>query len=223
MISIWIVVLFFFILAFIAYNLKINKIEGFGFDNDPSQFIEPSIHPNFITKEEGDYILEMAEYNYKESTVVGTDADGIRKSQTYWLDKNDPIAKKIITKVCAIDGYNIEQSEDIQVVKYEPNGYYREHHDSCCEDDDECREFKKSGHRILTMIIYLSDDFEGGSTRFPNIDKEFKPEKYGGLLFYPMNKNGDKCHDNSLHAGMPVTSGEKYIANVWLKDKEFFK
>lgn len=221
MISIWIVVLFFFILALITYNLKINKKieEGFGFDNDPSQFTEPSVYPNFITKEEADYILEMAEYNYIESTVIGSDADGIRKSQTYWLDKDDPIAKKIITKVCAIDGYSIEQSENIQVVKYEPNGYYKEHHDSCCENNEHCEEFNKDGNRILTMVVYLTDDFEGGATKFPNIDKEYKPKKYSGLLFYPMNKNGDKCHNNSLHGGMPVTSGEKYIANVWLRDK----
>jgi prolyl 4-hydroxylase len=222
MISIWFVVLFFFILALITYNLKINKkMEGFGFDKDPSQFIEPSIHPNFITKEDADYILEMAEYNYEESIIVGDKPDGIRKSQTYWLNKDDPIAKKIITKVCAIDKYNIEQAEDIQVVKYEPNGYYKEHHDSCCDDNDLCKKFNKDGNRVLTMVIYLNDEFEGGSTRFPNIDKEYKPEKYSGILFYPMNKNGDKCHDNSLHAGMPVTSGEKYIANVWLRDKTY--
>jgi prolyl 4-hydroxylase len=221
MISIWIVVLFFFILALITYNLKINKKieEGFGFDNDPSQFIEPSIHPNFITKEDADYILEMAEYNYEDSIIVSYKADGIRKSQTYWLDKDDPIAKKIITKVCAIDGYSIEQSEDIQVVKYEPNGYYKEHHDSCCDNNEICRKFNKDGPRVLTMIIYLNNDFEGGETKFPNIDKKYTPEKYSGLLFYPMNKNGDKCHDNSLHAGMPVTSGQKYIANVWIREK----
>lgn len=221
MISIWIVVLFFFILALITYNLKINKKieEGFGFDNDPSQFIEPSIHPNFITKEDADYILEMAEYNYEDSIIVGGPADGIRKSQTYWLDKDDPIAKKIITKVCAIDGYNIEQREDIQVVKYEPNGYYKEHHDSCCDDNEICRKFNKDGNRVLTMVIYLNNGFEGGATKFPNIDKEYKPEKYSGILFYPMNKNGDKCHDNSLHGGMPVISGEKYIANVWIREK----
>ena len=82
-----------------------------------------------------------------------------------------------------------------------------------------CKKFNKDGYRVLTMVIYLNDDFEGGATKFPNIDKEYKPEKYSGLLFYPMNKNGDKCHDNSLHAGMPVISGEKYIANVWIRDK----
>ena len=105
------------------------------------------------------------------------------------------------------------------MVKYEPNGYYNEHHDSCCDNNDKCKEFTKDGNRILTMVIYLNDDFEGGATRFPKIDKNFKPKKYSGILFYPMNKNGDKCHTNSLHAGMPVTKGQKYIANVWIREK----
>ena len=212
----WVVILLFVIMA-ILFNLK----EGFGFDDDESQFIEPKIYPNFITEEEAKYILEMAEYNYKESVIFGGNNDGIRKSQTYWLSKQDDIAKSIIKKVCDIDGHTMEQTEDIQVVKYEPNGYYKEHHDSCCDDNDVCREFKKFGNRIVTMVIYLNDDFEGGATRFSNINKDFKPKKYSGILFYPMNKNGDKCHNNSLHAGMPITSGEKYIANVWIRDKHF--
>ena len=62
MIQIWYIVIFFMILAIITFMYK-NK-EGFGYDNDPSQFIEPSLYPNFITKEQAKYILEMAEYNY---------------------------------------------------------------------------------------------------------------------------------------------------------------
>ena len=193
--------------------------EGFGYDNAPSQFREPKVYPNFITKEDANYILDIAEHNYSESTIVKGNINEIRKSQTYWLSKDDPVAAKIIKNVCKIDGHNIEQAEDIQVVKYEPNGFYREHHDSCCDNDDRCKEFIKDGNRLVTMLIYLNDDFQGGETRFPNLDKGFKPKKYSGLLFYPMNKDGDKCHENSLHAGMPITKGEKYIANIWIREK----
>ena len=206
----------------ILFGLSIKKIlnEGFGYDNDPSQFREPKIYPNFITKDEAKYILEMAEYNYTDSIVVGGEkGEGIRKSQTYWLNKDDPVAQKIIQKVCDIDGHSIEQAEDIQVVKYEPNGYYHEHHDSCCDDIVACKDFVKDGNRLVTMVIYLTDDFEGGATRFPKLDKNFKPKKYSGILFYPMNKNGDKCHEKSLHAGMPIIKGNKYIANVWIREK----
>jgi hypothetical protein len=73
----------------------------------------------------------------------------------------------------------------------------------------------------VSTVGYLNDNFEGGATQFPKINKKFKPKKYSGILFYPMNKNGDKCHENSLHAGMPITKGQKYIANVWIRDKKY--
>jgi prolyl 4-hydroxylase len=41
------------------------------------------------------------------------------------------------------------------------------------------------------------------------------------LLFHPLEKKGGKCHPYALHAGMPVTSGEKYIANIWLREKPY--
>lgn len=218
-----IVVLIFIVII----NMALKNYEGFdegfdeiGFDSDPSQFKEPKVYPNFITKDDANHILEMAQYNYTESVVVGGNPDGIRKSQTYWLSKHDQIAQKIIKRVCDMTGNRIEQAEDIQVVKYEPNGYYKEHHDSCCDNNDDCKEFNKEGSRIVTMVIYLNDGFEGGETRFPKLDKNFKPSKYSGILFFPMNKKGDKCHNNSLHAGMPIKSGEKYIANLWIRDKE---
>jgi len=210
------------ILIIVVFMISVHFKEGLGFDNDPSQFKEPVVYPNFITEEEANHILAMAEYNYKDSTVIGTKSDGIRKSQTYWLTKHDDIAKKIISRVCKIDGNNTDQCEDIQIVKYEPNGYYKQHHDSCCDDTKDCQEFIKDGQRISTMVIYLNDEFEGGATQFPNLNKDFKPKKYSGILFYPMNKKRDKCHNNSLHAGMPITSGQKYIANVWIRDKKFY-
>jgi hypothetical protein len=90
-----------FILIAIIFSIAIKRAfqEGFGYDNDPSQFREPKIYPNFITEDEAKYILKTAEYNYEDSIVVGSNSKGIRKSQTYWLNKEDPIAKNIIEKV----------------------------------------------------------------------------------------------------------------------------
>ena len=117
-----------------------------------------------------------------------------------------------------------ENAEDLQVVKYRPSGFYNEHHDSCCEKVKGCEEFvKRGGQRIVTMIIYLNDtnSFEGGATKFPILNKEIKPSKSSGILFYPMEKGGNKCHPKALHAGTSVINGEKYIANVWLRESTF--
>ena len=83
-------------------------------------------------------------------------------------------------------------------------------------------EFEKNGgQRVVTMIIYLNDDFTGGTTEFPNLKQEYFPKKGNALLFYSLQKNGDKCHPLSLHAGTPVKTGHKYIANVWLREKPY--
>ena len=206
------------ILLLFIFILCLSYKEGL-YDTNPDQFIKPTIYPNFITNDEVNYILSEAN-DYHNSIVIGNTIDEtIRKSETCWLSKTDPHIEKIIKSVCDITNQPLDRAEDLQVVKYKPNGFYKEHHDSCCEETDHCIEFNKMGNRVVTMVIYLTDGFEGGSTYFPNLKKEYKPEKGGGLLFYPMNKKGDKCHENSLHGGKPVISGEKIICNVWIRDK----
>ena len=115
-----------------------------------------------------------------------------------------------------------ENAEKMQVVKYDPNGYYNEHYDASCDDRPECVEFEKNGgQRVVTMILYLNDEYEGGSTHFPRLNVEYKPPKKTGILFYSLEKNGNKCHPLSIHSGTPVISGQKYIANIWLRESAY--
>jgi len=199
---------------------------GRGFAEIDDEYILPKIHENFITEQERDYILETAEPMFMESEIAGdvkVDAK-IRKSDTAWIDRNDPVAKNVIGRVCKMVNIPFENAEALQVVRYKPGGFYKEHHDSYCDDSNEHMEFEKNGgQRKVTMVIYLSDDFEGGETNFPQLNQKFKPASCGGLLFYPFeNKNRGRCHPKALHGGLPVISGEKYIVNVWLHEKEYF-
>ena len=196
--------------------------ENFGYDDSSDEYLEPKVYPNFITEEEGSYVLEKSKEKFEDSTIVGGYNTNIRKSKTCWLSKTDDNIRTIIQRVCDIHKLPIENAEDLQVVKYDQNGYYNEHHDSCCDENEKCAEFiTRGGNRIVTMVIYLNDGFSGGATRFINLNKDIKPEKNSGILFYPMNKKGDKCHHKALHAGMPVSSGKKYIANVWIREHKF--
>ena len=115
-----------------------------------------------------------------------------------------------------------EHAEKLQVVKYQPGGFYSAHYDASCDDKKECVEFEKNGgQRIVTLIIYLNDDYEGGHTEFTNLKKNYKLNKGDALLFYSLEKNGNLCHPLSLHSGTSVKSGEKYIANIWLREKPY--
>ncbi|CAH6421636.1 Oxoglutarate/iron-dependent dioxygenase, partial [uncultured virus] len=107
-------------------------------------------------------------------------------------------------------------------VRYEPGQYYKPHHDSCCEDIAKCREFAKvGGQRKLTVLVYLNDAFEGGSTEFPNLGFTAKPPPGDAIVFYPLANNTNRCHPLALHGGMPVTSGEKWVANLWFRESKF--
>ena len=55
------------------------------------------------------------------------------------------------------------------------------------------------------MILYLSDEFDGGTTKF--IHKEYKPP-IGHALIFPSNW----CFP---HTGTKVTNGKKRVAVTW--------
>jgi len=203
-----------------------QKKSARGFCHISEAYEVPREYPDFITSEEGEYILEQASKRFSESTTVNGLDHSMRKSQTAWLNKTDPVISNIIQRVCNLTNQPFSNAELMQVVKYDVNGYYLPHHDSCCDDTQNCIDFEKDGgQRMVTMLIYLSDDFQGGSTRFPLLLMDYKPDKWGALLFYPLQKNGvhgeKKAHPLALHAGTPVTSGNKYIANIWIRESKY--
>ncbi|PPD85761.1 hypothetical protein GOBAR_DD17302 [Gossypium barbadense] len=58
-----------------------------------------------------------------------------------------------------------ENGELIQVLRYEKDQFYRPHHDYFSDTFN----LKRGGQRIATMLMYLSDDVEGGETYFPMV------------------------------------------------------
>ena len=42
-------------------------------------------------------------------------------------------------------------------------------------------------------------------------------------MFKNLLENSVESDDNSLHAGMDVKSGTKYVINCWIRDREYVK
>ena len=190
-----------------------------GFASVEADYTMPEIKNNIITPQEAEHILKQAESSFSDSQIIGGMDKNIRKSQTTWLYTSDPIIYNVVKRICDSYNFPIENAEPLQVVKYEPGGFYNDHHDSCCDKDSKCDDFvKKSGQRVLTVLVYLNDDFEGGGTQFSEIKKIIKPPKYGGIVFRPLADNSNMCHPLGLHRGMPVESGIKYVCNLWIRE-----
>jgi prolyl 4-hydroxylase len=195
-----------------------------GYASADDAYIEPAVYEDVITAEEQEYILKTAEPLFARSSVVGSDKPSdARTSETAWIHKDDAVVGPMMQRICDQFGVPVENAESLQIVKYKPGTYYREHHDSCCDDNDTCKNFAgTAGQRIRTILLYLNDNFTGGETGFPTLDKKLKAPPRGALVFHPMSKdNPGACHPKALHAGLPVESGEKYICNIWVRENKW--
>jgi prolyl 4-hydroxylase len=85
-----------------------------------------------------------------------------------------------------------------------------------------CGDFEdKGGQRVGTLLVYLNDKFQDGETHFPqHNDLKLKAEPGSGIFFKPLGDDG-KCHPKALHAGLPVSSGTKYVCNAWVREEKF--
>ena len=80
---------------------------------------------------------------------------------------------------------------------------------------------KRGGQRIYTAIAYLNDVEEGGATEFRDLNISVKPKKGSILVWKNVLPGTTKVHPLSLHAGRPVTGGEKYAFNLWFRENKF--
>jgi prolyl 4-hydroxylase len=201
---------------------RLNRVETRGFAAASNPWEDPVFVQGILTPDECRHIISTTEPRFSRSVTV-EGADQTRTSDTAWISKHDPVARKILQKACELTGKKFENCEDIQVVRYNPGTFYKAHHDSCCDNSQKCREFEaRGGQRVGTLLVYLNDAFTDGETHFPNNgDVKMRAEPGNGIFFRPLDSEESKCHPKALHAGLPISSGIKYVCNAWVREREF--
>jgi prolyl 4-hydroxylase len=69
-------------------------------------------------------------------------------------------------------------------------------------------------------MIYLNAAEAGGATRFKAIGKTFQPET-GKLLAWNNRRPDGSGNPNTLHHGMKVRKGLKYVITKWYREREW--
>nr|AFK48032.1 unknown [Lotus japonicus] len=142
-------------------------------------------------------------------------------------ERKYPMVHAIEKRISVYSQVPIENGELMQVLRYEKNQYYKPHHDYFADTFN----LKRGGQRIATMLMYLSDNVEGGETYFPNIGSgqcscggktveglSVKPTKGNAVLFWSMGLDG-QSDPLSVHGGCEVLAGEKWSATKWMRQK----
>jgi prolyl 4-hydroxylase len=60
----------------------------------------------------------------------------------------------------------------------------------------------------------------GGETEFPELELAVMPRRGRGVYFEYCNADG-AVDPRCLHAGRPVTEGEKWVATKWLRQRPY--
>ena len=177
---------------------------------------EVSVFPRLFTQAECDYLINVARPLLQPSIVIDPHTgrhvpNPVRTSSGAsfpFVDEN-PAINALNRRLAAASGTDVRAGEPLWVLHYAPSQQYRQHSDALPG-------VPASQQRVLTFLVYLNDDYEGGETIFPAAGVQFRGRTGDGLLF--RNAAADGTPDpQAVHAGLPVTSGVKHLASRWIR------
>ncbi|ONK64023.1 uncharacterized protein A4U43_C07F21310 [Asparagus officinalis] len=199
------------------------------------------VYHNFLSKEECEYLIKLAEPHMTKSTVVdsstGKSKDSrVRTSSGMFLPRGrDKVIKAIEKRIADFTFIPVEHGEGLQILHYEVGQKYEPHFDYFLDEFNT----KNGGQRIATVLMYLSDVEEGGETIFPsaNVNSSslpwynelsecgkrglsVKPKMGDALLFWSMKPDAT-LDPLSLHGGCPVIKGNKWSSTKWMHVNEY--
>lgn len=165
-------------------------------------------------------IIEKAKPKMIKAEVAGDDSDA-RVATNCWLYENElPGLQQLKEGIAKITSLPVENQEPGSVVRYDVGGKYDLHYDYFDPElPASADELKKGGNRVWSFLIYLNEDFEGGQTDFPAYHLSVEPAVGKGVL-WRSTLDGELL-ESSLHAGLPITRGTKWIYITWIRESKF--
>jgi len=116
-------------------------------------------------------------------------------------------------------GYPMQHFEAPMVLHYAVGEQIKPHFDFIdAKAIDYAQQIREQGQRMITFLLYLNDDYEGGETAFPKLGIVNHGTTGAGLYF--INAFPDLTPDRRmLHTGSPPTKGEKWIVTQFIVSK----
>ncbi len=135
------------------------------------------------------------------------------------MARGSPDVQPIDERIARFLGIAPENGETMQGQRYAPGQQFRAHHDYFHEGQSYWQAMKaQGGQRTWTAMIYLNPVAEGGATWFPEAGMRVAPKR-GMLLAWNNMRLDGSPNPSTLHEGMPVVRGVKYIVTKWFRER----
>ncbi|RPF72482.1 prolyl hydroxylase family protein [Aurantiacibacter spongiae] len=176
--------------------------------------------PRFLPPDLCADLIALIDRDRRPSTIADANGDdSFRTSETCDLDPAQPAVRDLEGRLFALNRIDPAHGEPVQGQRYAVGQEFKNHTDYF---EPQGVDFHKycgvAGQRTWTFMIYLNDVAAGGGTRFKVIKKTVQPET-GKLLCWDNHREDASLNPATLHHGMKVRKGVKYVITKWYRER----
>ena len=193
-----------------------------GVQRIPSDKLELFQMRDFLGQDLREQIIALIEKDRRPSTLADAGDDHyFRTSETCDLDAGEPAVRELEAMLTALNGIDPAYGEPLQGQRYDVGQEFKPHCDYFNRGGQDWEKYcSVAGQRTWTFMIYLNEVEAGGATRFKAVKKTFQPEA-GKLVCWNNMRPDGRENPNTIHHGMKVRKGVKYVITKWYREKEW--
>lgn len=181
---------------------------------------------SFMTPDECAWMIRLGKPKLAPASVYDNDQRGDKvvsarsnKAAALVLLDIDTVSVFLTARMANTMGLPSQWFEPPAVLHYSQGEEFVPHFDFLdAAVPGQAAELQRGGQRIATFLTYLNEGYKGGETDFPNIGYRFKGRTGDALVFANVEPSG-VLDRRTMHAGLPPTSGEKWLLSQWVRDR----
>lgn len=182
---------------------------------------------NVFSAEECEQLIAAARGRLQPSTITDPKSghNVVREHRSsegmFFRLQESALLARLDARAAAVSSLPVENGEGFQILHYRPGAQNTPHFDFLLPAHAANQaSLARSGQRVSTLIVYLNDVEGGGETTFPEVGLSVRPRRGNAVYFEYCDTLGG-LDALSLHAGAPVSAGEKWIATKWMRERRF--
>ncbi|WP_066555179.1 prolyl hydroxylase family protein [Croceicoccus bisphenolivorans] len=193
-----------------------------GMQRVPSPKLELFTLRDFVPAAMRSELMALIDANRRPSTIADPNGDDyFRTSETCDLSPDEPVVQDLRALFTQLSGIDPRHAEPSQGQRYEVGQEFKNHTDYFEPSGADYQKYcSVAGQRTWTFMVYLNEPEAGGATRFKVAGKMFQPEA-GRLVCWNNMRADGSPNAATLHHGMKVRKGMKYVITQWYREKEW--
>ncbi len=175
---------------------------------------------NFLTEAQCAALITLIDADRIPSPVVADAPEpAYRTSETCYLYPAEPAVAAVEAALDRLTGIDPVHGELLQGQRYAVGQQFKPHHDFFHTDQHYWQaQIGMGGQRTWTAMAFLNEPEAGGRTNFPTANVTVTPRTGNLLIWNNMDELGAP-NPLTLHQGMPVELGVKYVLTKWYRER----